>query len=121
MANEEHVEILKQGAKVWNKWREKNRDVSPDLFRANLTKARLSGTDLSGAILMRTNLRGAILRGVDLNGANLIRADLRGAILREGISAVRTSGRRISAARTSGRRISAVRTSSERNPSRKSR
>ena len=49
MANEEHVEILKQGAKVWNKWREKNRDVSPDLFRANLTKARLSGTDLSGA------------------------------------------------------------------------
>ena len=83
MANEEHVEILKQGAKVWNKWREKNRDVSPDLFRANLSKARLNGTNLSGAILMRTNLRGAILRGVDLNGADLIRADLRGAILEE--------------------------------------
>ena len=49
MANEEHVEILKQGAKVWNKWREKNRDVSPDLFRANLSKARLNGTNLSGA------------------------------------------------------------------------
>jgi len=31
MANPEHVKILKQGAEVWNKWREINPDIKPDL------------------------------------------------------------------------------------------
>ena len=32
MANPEHVEILKQGVDVWNKWREDNRGIRPDLI-----------------------------------------------------------------------------------------
>jgi hypothetical protein len=31
MANAEQLAILKQGVKVWNEWREKNKDVRPDL------------------------------------------------------------------------------------------
>jgi uncharacterized protein YjbI with pentapeptide repeats len=81
MANEEHVALLKQGVKVWNKWREKTPNIKPDLHKANLHKA-----DLRGAILTEANLRGTILYEAFLNGANLpgailSRADLRGAIL----------------------------------------
>ncbi len=82
MANMEHLEILKRGVKAWNKWREENRDIMPDLSEADLR-----GADLRGAILIRADLSRAILiradlSRADLRGANLIGADLRGAILR---------------------------------------
>jgi hypothetical protein len=32
VANEEHLAILKQGVEVWNKWREKNPEIKPDLL-----------------------------------------------------------------------------------------
>jgi hypothetical protein len=35
MANPEHVEILKQGVEVWNKWRKENKAIVPDLSRVN--------------------------------------------------------------------------------------
>ena len=89
MANQEYVEILKQGVEVWNKWREENRDVRPDLIGAylsgaNLIEANLSGVDLSGADLSRAfllgaNLGGTFLLGTNLSGANLRGADLSGA------------------------------------------
>ena len=31
MANQEHVKIIKQGVEVWNKWREENIFIVPDL------------------------------------------------------------------------------------------
>ena len=31
MANPEHLQILEQGVKVWNAWREQNEDISLDL------------------------------------------------------------------------------------------
>ena len=49
MANDEHVAILKQGVAAWNKWREQNPDIPPDLGGANFRGANLRGTDLSGA------------------------------------------------------------------------
>jgi len=36
MANEEHLKILKQGVEAWNKWREENPDIEPDLFELDL-------------------------------------------------------------------------------------
>ncbi len=45
-------------------------------FKANLSKANLSGVDLSGANLSGVDLNGADLSGVDLNGADLSKADL---------------------------------------------
>ena len=33
MANPEHLKIIKQGVKVWNKWREGNLKVEPDFLK----------------------------------------------------------------------------------------
>ena len=42
MANLEHVDILKQGVEeVWNRWREKNPRLKPDLSDTNLENADL--------------------------------------------------------------------------------
>jgi len=46
MANKEHVKILKQGVKAWNKWRKENPNIIPDLKQADLSKANLSGVNL---------------------------------------------------------------------------
>jgi TIR domain-containing protein/pentapeptide repeat protein len=76
MANPEHVEILKQGAKVWQKWRGAHVSVVPDfnkadLNRADLNGANLNGADLNGANLNKANLIRATLNRADLTGANL--------------------------------------------------
>jgi hypothetical protein len=86
MADEEHVDLLKQGVEVWNKWRQKTPDVKADLHDADLSGADLGGANLGGAVLRRAILNGADLRradlgGANLGGANLRRADLGGANL----------------------------------------
>jgi uncharacterized protein YjbI with pentapeptide repeats len=102
MANQEHLEILKQGLEVWNKWREQNYQLRAELDRiniqeelgwfnfsganflftdfswANLSNSDLSKADLRYAGLVRTNLNEA-----DLSEANLSRATLNGAFLEE--------------------------------------
>lgn len=98
MANPEHVKILKQGVKVWSRWRDENPGVEPDLSYADLRGADLIGAYLYGAYLRqaelieanlsRANLIGAILCKANLSkahlrGANLWQADLSGADLRE--------------------------------------
>ncbi|HEY6251854.1 MAG TPA: toll/interleukin-1 receptor domain-containing protein, partial [Candidatus Angelobacter sp.] len=112
MANEEHLQILKQGVDYWNQWRKDTyaksgygRDVhltgarlsranlrrvdfgSVDLSGADLSHANLSGADLTcailrRAILMEANLEGAVLEGAVLTGANLSATHLSGANLR---------------------------------------
>jgi hypothetical protein len=42
MANPEHLEILKQGVEVWNKWREDNPSIRPDLSEAHLSNVEFS-------------------------------------------------------------------------------
>ncbi len=79
MANPEHVEILKQGVDVWNRWRRENPDFNPDLCRAKLSEAELSTVNLCRAKLTKANLRGADLSWVNFRGANLREADLTGA------------------------------------------
>ena len=88
MANEEHLRILQQGKRTWNKWVEEHRPVRPDLSRADLSQADLSEADLSGADLSGADLSGADLRGTDLGwadlrGASLFRTDLSEAYLVE--------------------------------------
>jgi len=108
MANQEQVEILKQGVQVWNKWRARNLGFQVDLFgaglsgadlreanlngadlrgadlwKADLWKADLSEADLSGASLMGAFLSRAYLGGARLYGAHLFGSDLSGADLRE--------------------------------------
>ena len=101
MANTKHKKIVEQGVHVWNKWREDNPGMIP-----NLNGIDLSGQDWSGANFERTdfvkanfegiNLENAILTGakdpsgVDigrsyLDGANLKNANLNNANLRRAV------------------------------------
>lgn len=83
MANPEHLAILKQGVEVWNKWREENPSIEPDLRETNLDKASLDGANLSKAMLRKANLCEAKLNRANFAGANLSRANLVGASLIE--------------------------------------
>lgn len=85
MANPEHVEILKQGVEVWNRWRRKHPDIVPDLSEADLNGANLSGANLSETNLRLANLRWTDLGEADLKLADLRRADLSEANLREAV------------------------------------
>ncbi len=71
MANSKHLLILKQGVGAWNRWRDKDRSILPDLRNADLSNVELESIDLSGA-----DLRGADFREVKLCGANLTNAKL---------------------------------------------
>jgi uncharacterized protein YjbI with pentapeptide repeats len=112
MANEEHLKILLQGVRVWNKWRLQNYIIKPDLqqsllsgaplnqvflrgadlrkadlreanlVNANLSEANLSGANLSGAYLCNANFDRAILSHANLHGADLSGTDLRNSDLR---------------------------------------
>jgi uncharacterized protein YjbI with pentapeptide repeats len=81
MADKEQLSILKQGAKVWNKWRRRNPHIIPSFGKANLSQAYLHRADLSQADFLRADLSGADLSGAFLNGAFLIGANLSGADL----------------------------------------
>lgn len=75
MANQEHVERLKQGAVQWNEWCRKHLEIRPDLSYADLSYADLSYADLSSA-----DLSYADLGYVDLSNANLSNANLQYAV-----------------------------------------
>jgi len=98
MANSEHLKRIKEDLSSWNRWRERNKEVEPDLSEASLNFINLAGinldhADLSKANLSNSDLRGANLKAAKLNGANLgntylkeatlEKAQLRGAYLEE--------------------------------------
>ncbi len=80
--NKTHIEILKQGVEVWNKWREENPDIRPGLEKADLESADLSEANFSRADLFNADLTEANLSRANLNGANLFKANVRRADLR---------------------------------------
>ncbi|MDJ0572859.1 MAG: pentapeptide repeat-containing protein [Pleurocapsa sp. MO_192.B19] len=64
MANEEQLAILNQGVEVWNKWREENPKIIPDLKGAklrdkHLNKANFSKADIRSADFTKANLTDA--------------------------------------------------------------
>jgi hypothetical protein len=71
MANEEQVRILKQGVRVWNKWRRENPTIEINLIDVTLNQSFFHLADLS-----RANLRGANLSGVNLWSTSFYFADL---------------------------------------------
>jgi Pentapeptide repeats (8 copies) len=82
MANQEHLNRLKEGIEAWNAWRNQYPDIRPDLSGADLGLADLSGANLSRAALWEADLRSANLSGADLGLAGLGEANLSGASLR---------------------------------------
>lgn len=96
MANLEHVEILKQGVEVWNKWREVEQGTAPDLRNLNLSPpkalcsafwdeeqkgANLLGINFQNTNLKKANLTNAYLREANFKGANLENSCLKSANL----------------------------------------
>ncbi|MBV6441248.1 MAG: hypothetical protein EPGJADBJ_02929 [Saprospiraceae bacterium] len=73
-----HIPVLNRGVEVWNKWRERNPQIIP-----NLSKAQLQGKDLSNANLNKADLTAANLARSNLNEANLFKANLTDADLTE--------------------------------------
>ncbi|MEM8639319.1 MAG: pentapeptide repeat-containing protein [Cyanobacteria bacterium P01_G01_bin.54] len=91
MANRKHLAKLKKGVEAWNRWREENPNVRPELGGAKLFRINLQEADPEEAnpkkpdhkrsYLQGANLREANLQGADLQGANLRKANLQGANL----------------------------------------
>jgi hypothetical protein len=90
------IQVLCQGADVWNRFREMNRGIEIDLSGGNLERMVLIGADLSGVLLS-----GARLDFADLTGANLSGAELSGARL----SHSRLSGARLTLANLEDARL----------------
>lgn len=91
MANPEHLEILKQGVEVWNKWRIEHSEINPDiswvsLYDTNLCGINLSKTNLGGTNLSDANLTDANLRNTDLDRTNFSDATLKRADLSEALA-----------------------------------
>lgn len=81
MANQEHVDVLRQGVENWNQWRVNHPEIMPDLSGADLSQAILTDANLTNTILTeakldRANLSYATLSDATLNGANLNDATL---------------------------------------------
>jgi uncharacterized protein YjbI with pentapeptide repeats len=84
MANQEHLDILKQGVETWNQWRKDHwMDIKPDLSSANLRNGRLYDIELTRANLSRANLHKAELSRAFLTWADLSKADLSEAFLQD--------------------------------------
>ncbi len=88
MANKDHETRAGYAVDVWNRWRDENPQLVPDLSGANLSKGlhrkrKLFGANLRGADFRRSNMRGADLHESDLEKADLSKTDLREANLRE--------------------------------------
>ena len=83
VASQDQIDIIKSKVENWNKWREENPSVRPNLEGAHLEgadlrQAHLEGAYLAGAHLWETNLDSSHLEGADLDSADLRGADLRG-------------------------------------------
>lgn len=64
MANQQHLDVLKQGAEAWNTWRKEHPDIQPDLSKANLKEADLNNNILWNANFSDANLSEAYLSEV---------------------------------------------------------
>jgi len=94
-ANSRHLSMLKKGAKAWNKWREKNPDVIPQLSgldlsdenchdlsgynfdHANLTRVYGQSISFENASLVEVNLERAKFKNTVFSGACLAKANLK--------------------------------------------
>ena len=75
--NKKHLKLLKRGVTTWNRWREKNPDVIPELAGAKLDTYELEGINLDRADLRGVELSDVHLENSSLENANLSEANLK--------------------------------------------
>ena len=83
MANNQHLEWLREGVEAWNKRRERE-DFQPDFEEADIASypgPAFFDANFRNAIFKRANLTNAIFTGADLTGANFYAANLQEANL----------------------------------------
>lgn len=86
MANEEHIQLLREGAESWNKKRRENPLIPDEIFTPDFRKARLvthflNSSDLEGANLKNGDFREALVGPLNLKKANLQEAQFQKAFL----------------------------------------
>lgn len=86
MTNSEQLRKLDEGVDAWNRWRDENSRLSPELSGAHLSRRDLRGFNFS-----RCSLAGSHLNHADLSGASLVRTNLSGSSL-EGARLVSAKG-----------------------------
>ena len=101
--NKRHFNVLNRGVKSWNRWREKNYMVIPQLAGVKpkedyLDEIDFNHADLKGSYLQNKSLRASNLRRADLRGANLSNVDL----VDSDLSGADLSGANLSGANLSG-------------------
>jgi hypothetical protein len=60
MADQQHLDLLKQGIDGWNTWRQEHPEIQPDLYEADLGNANLRMANLSGADLREAIVEDAL-------------------------------------------------------------
>ena len=68
MANQEHLDLIKQGIVVWNSWRKQYPEVRAYLIGANLREADLREADLNGAKLQEATYNTKAVQEKDVDG-----------------------------------------------------
>ncbi len=102
MANQEHVDILRQGVEKWNTWREQHPNITLDLSYTDLSYTDLSNVDLSNASVINTKLSHSDLSNAKISNANLNNANLSNAsIINTDLSYANLNGADLSYARLS--------------------
>lgn len=81
MGDSHHLAKIREGVAAWNSWREANPRVQPDLTRAELSGEDLTEVDFRGVGLFKAKLHRAILVGANLRQARLVKTEFDGADL----------------------------------------
>ncbi len=75
--NKKHHKVFRRGVAAWNKWRDKNPDVIPELTGLELNDVVLDGINLSKADLREVKFVSVTFNGSLLESANFEGADLK--------------------------------------------
>lgn len=76
MANQDHLKRAGYAVGAWNRWRDENPDVAPDLAGADLSAGLYRKGKLHNANLVEVDFRRSNMREADLHESKLVRADL---------------------------------------------
>ena len=79
MANSKHQRILQEGVEVWNKWRESNPNIRPDLSDLDLAGTNLSDANLTDTKFSKTIFKKARLDRVNFSRSLFVNTDFGGA------------------------------------------
>ena len=75
MANSEHIAILMQGVTVWNRWRDRNPDLKPDLSSCNLSRKDFSNANFSGVNFQESSFLLTHFENANLSKIHAFRAN----------------------------------------------